>query len=423
MKANKKPKLLIVLSYPICPPDGGGRLLTWNVLRSLSRFFEVHALLRRPFEEHHVQGLSDLREYCTLHIAGYPPSGLFWSILSRLRSIFGRYPISDISHFYMLPDSLRLIRADFDIIQVEHAWAYHDVLKQRKAALVIMAHNWEYEYWRNHGLSLIRCGNFLYGIFVYFGSIKLLFQERLALLDADLVLGVSKQECVKIERAYPVAGKLFDMAFGLRIADYVPFLKVSKGVSAGGVIRLVYVGSLDSPQSEDAINFFIEAIAPVLRRSGCNFLFDVVGRGPSAKLKSRIKDIADVRLIGFVQDVRPHIMDSDVVVVPLRYGAGMRIKIIEAMAMGKPIVSTRKGAEGVVIDGSGTVLADSPEAFAEAIIRIAGDPKLCCDAGQKNLAVANRYYDWEKNFDKYVLPHYLRLIDQESSMTANQSRT
>ena len=103
----------------------------------------------------------------------------------------------------------------------------------------------------------------------------------------------------------------------------------------------------------------------------------------------------EVELTGFVSDLRPHLAAAAAVVVPLRLGGGTRLKIVEAMAMGKAIVSTTLGAEGIeAVPGRDLLIEDEPAAFADAVSRLLADPDLAARIGQSARRLAVRQYSW-----------------------------
>jgi len=156
--------------------------------------------------------------------------------------------------------------------------------------------------------------------------------------------------------------------------------------------RFVFTGSMDWEPNIDAVNYFCRAILPAVRQELPDSLFQIVGRNPPARVKRLACDY--VQVTGTVASVSDYLRDATVVVVPLRAGAGTRLKIFEAMAMGKAVISTSIGAEGLdVHDGSDIILADEPIAFANAIVRLTRDAAL---RRQYELAAAKSAsrYDW-----------------------------
>jgi glycosyltransferase involved in cell wall biosynthesis len=139
--------------------------------------------------------------------------------------------------------------------------------------------------------------------------------------------------------------------------------------------RVLFQGGMDWLPNQDAARYFIGAILPRLRRAVPGVRFVVAGRNPSPALVEAYRHLADVQFTGTVPDMRAEIAQASVCVVPIRMGSGTRLKILEAAAMGKAIVSTRVGAEGLrFVDGQEMVIADDPEAFAAATARLLCDP-------------------------------------------------
>jgi glycosyltransferase involved in cell wall biosynthesis len=137
---------------------------------------------------------------------------------------------------------------------------------------------------------------------------------------------------------------------------------------------LVLMGAMDWLPNEDAVLFFANDILPRLRAILPTVRLTVVGRSPSPRLVARLRECREIRVVGRVDDVRPFVARSAVFIIPLRIGGGTRIKAYEAMAMGKAIVSTSIGTEGLPVrDGENVVLADDPAEFAAATARILVD--------------------------------------------------
>jgi glycosyltransferase involved in cell wall biosynthesis len=149
--------------------------------------------------------------------------------------------------------------------------------------------------------------------------------------------------------------------------------------------ELVFTGSMDWYPNEDAMVHFIDATLPAIRREIPEARLTIVGRNPTDRLRAAAA-AADVRVTGTVHDVRPYVSTAAVYVVPLRIGGGTRLKIFEALAMGKAVVSTRVGAEGLPLEPEvHFLLADEPAQFARAVVSLLRDP-----GRRKALAMAGR---------------------------------
>lgn len=159
---------------------------------------------------------------------------------------------------------------------------------------------------------------------------------------------------------------------------------------------LIYTGSMDWFPNEDAAIYFIEEILPAIRIKHPNLKFSVVGQLPTERLK-RFDNCHGVTVTGRVGDVKPHIARAAVYIVPLRIGGGTRLKILEALAMGKAVVSTNIGAEGLdLAPGNEIMIADEPTAFAEAVVRLLNDKSIRRKLGANGRRRVEAEYDWRR---------------------------
>lgn len=179
----------------------------------------------------------------------------------------------------------------------------------------------------------------------------------------------------------------------------------TQGASQGNKdFCLVYSGMMGWHPNNDAALYFLRKIFPLVKQklaSGGSepapVRFMIVGKDPSPAVKALAQKDPAVTVTGFVEDVRPLVEQADVVVVPLRIGSGTRLKILEAMAMGRPIVSTSIGCEGLNVDDGGHLLiADDPDAFAERVVRLLRDPVLRARMSQAGRRLVEEKYDWKK---------------------------
>ena len=159
---------------------------------------------------------------------------------------------------------------------------------------------------------------------------------------------------------------------------------------------LVFTGSMDWYPNEDAILYFLDSILPAIRREVPGVSLAVVGRDPTERLRAA-GAAAGVRVTGTVADVRPYVAEAAVYVVPLRVGGGTRLKIFEALAMGKAVVSTRVGAEGLpILAGQHFLEADTPGAFAQAVVDLLKDADRRRALGLAGRRLVEERYSWNQ---------------------------
>ena len=184
---------------------------------------------------------------------------------------------------------------------------------------------------------------------------------------ADLTVAVSEADAALLAAGAPGAA-IHAVPTGVDASYFTPSGSGPEGPS------LVFTGSMDWYPNEDAVLHFLEAILPRVRSQVPDASFSVVGRNPTARLRAAAA-AAGARVTGTVPDVRPYLAEAAVYVVPLRIGGGTRLKIFEALAAGKAVVSTTVGAEGLpLVPGRHLLRADDPADFARAVVSLLRDP-------------------------------------------------
>jgi glycosyltransferase involved in cell wall biosynthesis len=152
---------------------------------------------------------------------------------------------------------------------------------------------------------------------------------------------------------------------------------------------------MDWLPNEDAVFYFAKRILPLIQQKIPETTLRVVGRRPSEHLRALGTRDGSVKVTGQVEDVRPHVQDASVYVVPLRVGGGTRLKIFEAMAMGKAVVSTSVGAEGLPVQhAKNIVIADDPEGFAREVVSLLHNDERRNDLGRAARELVEQHYSW-----------------------------
>ncbi len=159
---------------------------------------------------------------------------------------------------------------------------------------------------------------------------------------------------------------------------------------------LVYTGLIGWHPNEDAVLFFIQEIYPLIKQRVPDVKFWVVGKGPTERVKRLAAQDGSITVTGFVDDVRGYIEEAEVFVVPLRIGSGTRLKILEAMAMKKAVVSTSVGCEGLAVtDQDNIFIADDAPAFARRVVELLNDAETRNRLEENGRALVEREYSWD----------------------------
>ncbi|MFO7698192.1 MAG: glycosyltransferase family 4 protein [Anaerolineae bacterium] len=212
--------------------------------------------------------------------------------------------------------------------------------------------------------------------------------ERRVLRSVDVATAVSTHELGYLRRIAPSTCRLEHSPNGVDCEHHRP------GLASPRPGSLVYNGAMTYSANYDAMQFFLRDVYPLVRAQVPGASLTITGSTAGVDLAGLALD-GSVRLSGYVDDIRSVIAGSAACVVPLRHGGGTRLKILEAMALGVPVVSTRKGAEGLdVDDGEHLLLADGPRDLAAATVRLLQDSALRARLASSARALVEQRYDW-----------------------------
>lgn len=214
--------------------------------------------------------------------------------------------------------------------------------------------------------------------------------EKKYIRMADAVLVVSKLEKEKAKELSP--GSNF-----IEMPNYIS-LKRYEGYKSYEVVKnsLIFTGWIAAFFNESAVIYFYKDILPLIRKKGLDPLLYIIGGYPARKIRNLAKKDPKIIVTGFVKDVRPFIANSEVFIVPNLEGSGTRIKILEAFAMRKPVVSTPKGCEGLEVkDDENILIRHRAEEFADAVIRLIRDDNLKHRLVENGYELVKRCYSSE----------------------------
>jgi len=224
----------------------------------------------------------------------------------------------------------------------------------------------------------------------YIAYRKFMRYERELCQQFDINLVTSELDAQRIQEYIPLdSNQVMVVRNGVDLSYYHP------GLHAPIPQSLVFNGALSYEPNYDAMNYFLEHIYPEIKREVPDAQLSVTGRTEGVDIQSLPND-DQVRFTGYVDDIRDVVARSSVCVVPLRQGGGTRLKILEAMALGIPVVTTSKGAEGLAVEsGKHLIIADEPSEFAAATIRLLRDRSLRASLASQGYALVQERYGWE----------------------------
>ena len=374
------------------PIDKGGKIRTYFTLQQLRRHHHVTYLTLddgRCGED----AVERAEEYChdLLQIPHVPSRKfglrfyveLATNLVSALPYAIARYRSRPMER------RLRALLNEgrFDLLICDFLAPDVNVPRTVDLPAVLFQHNVEAMIWKRHTevqSSAIRRA--------YFGRQwrNMARYERDACRRYDHVIAVSEEDRDEIGQAY-----------GVENVDAVPTGVDTEFFTPSGEVaekpeNVVFVGSMDWLPNDDAVDFFANDVWPLVRKSRPDATFTIVGRDPGAATRALADRGDGIEVTGRVEDVRPYLERATAAIVPLRIGGGTRLKIYEAMAMGKPTVSTTIGAEGLPVEhGNELFLADQPHEFAERIVDLLTDPVASREMGLRAQQRVRADFSWE----------------------------
>jgi len=380
------------------PPRDGGSVVTLNYAKAFAKLgHDVTILAMQTYKrKFNIEDIpSDLKKMITFY-AEY--------VDTRIKPIpFVINLFSDKSyHIWKYGSSknfamklIEILKSErFDVVQIEGLYLdpYLELIREHsKAKIVMRAHNVEHEIIERYAefeRSLLK----KIWLKIQAKRLKKYEMNRLKLYDA--IVPISNKD----------AEKLSQVCIPLFVSDGVIDLSdKSVDISNFEFPSLFYIGALDWFPNQQGLEWFFENVWDEVLSKKPDLKFYLAGRNPNAWAYLRKKRLKNVEILGEVEDAHNFMSSKAIMIVPLFAGSGIRVKIIEAMALGKVVISTDVAAEGIECeDGENILIAKTREEFIEKILKCVDDFKLCKDIGEKASKLARDKYDVNEKARKLI---------------------
>jgi len=379
-------KILWVKANKILPVHSGGDLRSFNILRQLAVrdeviFFSYYDEAPDPDYE---KNLQEQLPGAVCVNTGRRQASVLARGMDYLLRLADAAPYA-VSRFGSgkVRDRLKRCLAEQrpDVVVCDFLDAAVNFPEQLAIPAVLFQHNVESEIWRRHatnGSGPVR--KLIYGL----EFSKMLRYEQKMVQRFDHVIAVSEHD-KKLMTAWVDPARVTVVPTGVDTAQFCPSPQPTQEKPL-----VVFVGAMDWEPNVDAAKYFCAEIWPLVLARVPEAKFRIVGRNPDRRVQALAG--SSVEVTGRVPSVVEHLREAVVVVVPLRVGGGTRLKIYEAMAVGKAVVSTTVGAEGLdVHHGRDMILADSPVRFAESVVTLLSDADLRSRQGRAAAELAANY--------------------------------
>lgn len=392
-------KILSVIPYEFYPPRYGGALRCFYLLREMAIAHEVVLITVQPLSDFQAQGYppfpTNVKVISITDAEGYKsifnvlPSKAANAINSRMlrRNLFRKGNLFLLKIYPSLKGLLR--NGGFDFIYYENLESYgllHTVAKRFSPGIrqIYDAHNVDSELWEQQAVS------FEHQKYKEYAAAALATERDLnRWLSLCICCSVSDQ--LKLDALNNGRLPLRVVPNGVDCTAR-PF---DNNTGKHQLRNILFCGALDYAPNAEAVLWFFDQIFPLILQQIPSIKFTVIGKMNDAGPYEAVQSHPSVDFVGPVDDVVPYYLSSSILVVPLLSGSGTRLKILEAMSMGNPVVSTKIGAEGIeAADGEHLLLADDPVAFAKHIIALLKDELLFNQIRTRAYELVRNKYDW-----------------------------
>jgi sugar transferase (PEP-CTERM/EpsH1 system associated) len=395
--------LLILTPQLPYPPHQGTTIRNFNIIKHLAPRHDITLLSFGAREE--LETAAPLRALCKrIEIAPYPARSMAQRALTTFFS-----PMPDMA-LRLKSDAMhalveRVLRGEtFDIVQVEGIEMARYVLDSKfqipNSKLIFDEHNAEYVLQRTAFESDARLlTRWHAALYSWIQWKKLERYERAMCRRADHIVACSDADARAIRNLVTAKSIITVIPNGVDTDLFVPSDEVC--AKPHSELAMAFAGKMDFRPNIDAMLWFCDDILPRIRAEIPLARIVIVGQKPAPRIAA-LRAREGVQVTGWVDDTRPYVADAAVCVVPLRMGSGTRLKALEAMALGKAIVSTARGVEGIdLMPGRDAVIADAPEQFAREVIALMRDAERRRALGKAARALVESKYDW-----RVIIPRF-----------------
>jgi sugar transferase (PEP-CTERM/EpsH1 system associated) len=375
---------LLMVSPSLPSPTWGAGTRNYHLLKTLAREHTVSllALVNSPqVDEGDLSLLKDLAHTVRIAVRSVPPSKRLQQLMYVVR---GKSYALEINSCLQKDLDILLLDEHYDAVIYESALIAGYRLPEGVKCIVDQ-HNIEHELlWRAYQRETA----WLRKWYSRLESRLLRPIEIGRCSKADVVLTTSERDCSLLKSILP-RSVIEVVPNGV---DIETFRCDTREEVAG---QIIFTGAMNYYPNIDAVTFFAQHCWPLIQAQIPGATWKIVGYHPLPEVR-RLAELPGVTVTGTVSDVRPYLAASTVAIAPLQIGSGTRLKILEALAMQKAVVSTSVGCEGLsVVPGKHLIVEDQPEAFAQAVVTLLNNPEMCVAYGTAGRALVESEYSWE----------------------------
>lgn len=379
-------KILFLTQLFPYPPICGGTIKSWNVLKRLASRHDVTLAALVRGNQGHEACVDDVCK--AVHCVQIHRSSILnvkfasESLLRRKSFIILRDYVREMQE---LVDELAE-REHFDVVYADHLQMAQYVRREHAPCLILDEHNVEWRILKR--LAATSSGP--KKLFAEQESRKLRDFEVSACRRFDRIITVTGEDRIALLDDNPELDNVHTVPIGVDLDEYRPVRLNSKSKT------ILSLGTMSWPPNVDAVLYFTNQIYPLVKKAVPDAKLVIAGSRPPGVIQALLSHDSSITVTGYVSDISSLAEQAAAFIVPLRSGSGMRVKIINALAMGLPVVTTSVGCEGIdAVNERDLLIADDPPAFAAAVIRLLNDAALRSNLGEYARKLVEKKYSWD----------------------------
>ena len=382
-----KMRILMITPYFPWPVRGGASMRIFNIVKELSQRGHKIVLLAGRKEGQSISE-REMGKFCKkIYFYNLPSFNRFFSFFFSLFS-FLPYPAFKYQSKDFLKKIFHLLEKEtFDLIWINFLFMSNFLLKMNiKTPVVLDQFEADEILWKRY----IREGNVFQKIFSFLNLKKIQFLQKRVFKKINALFCVSEKEAEFMKKRVPENLQVLVVPNGVDI-DFFQFKRSNKSDPI-----ILFLGAMCVKRNIDAVLWFTQKIFPKIKKVIPEVQFQIVGYKPDKEVLA-LKKISGIKVIGTVEDVRPYYEGARVYVAPFRFGEGTRLKILEAMATGVPIVSTKEGCQGIdVVDGEHLLIANNEDDFANKVVELLVNHSKGQELALKARSLVEKRYSWSR---------------------------
>ncbi|PHR95884.1 MAG: sugar transferase [Blastopirellula sp.] len=388
IRSEDKPNILYLVHRVPCPPNRGDRIRSYHLLRHLSEKYNVY--LATLADEEVTEAVdTELSELCTetaiVDVDRIKRWGrAAWNVTCGRTATEGLFRSPQLKN--IVSDWGKQHQFDAVVVFCSSMAQYLDCLDIKDIPVIVDLVDVDSQKWFDYAEKRPSWKKWLYKM--EGRRLRRLEQEITHAVSA--VTLVSEAEATLFRTTCPNE-KTHSVINGVDTEYFHPNFKSERTDNP----LCVFVGAMDYEPNIDAVVWFAQHVWPLVRAKLPNAQFQIVGRNPTKEV-TRLNETAGVEVIGGVPDVRDYVASATIAVAPLRIARGIQNKVLEAMAMGKPVIASAEALEGLAVTpGQNVIEAKTAENWSEEILRVFEDKELQQEFGDKGRNYAENHHSWD----------------------------